>query len=384
LNIKESRMSEYQYVGFRAIDSPVSEKNLAFMRKQSSRAEITPWSFDNEYHFGDFRGNAPEMLRRGYDFHLHYANFGVRKLMVRLPNGLPDVKAARPYLDKESLFFMKDKLGQGGILCVEPSFEPGDLEELWEIDDLFVRLLPLRGEILDGDFRPLYLAHLAVACDNNHDPDEEKDVPIPAGLEEPTNAQRALAELYSLSKALLTAAAQKGPALPARRDVENQVEAWLQRQPEAVKNSWLAKLMADPRAPVRREILAAFQKGRSAPSWPTVRVDRTIAELKAEAEGIQTQMDRRHVEQAARQRAKKLAKMAADPLRTLGETEQLVKQRGTDAYHQVATLLADLREALSGSDQSGLADQQAIKLKNQNPMLRHLTGELRRQGFLRK
>jgi hypothetical protein len=57
-------MSEFQYIGFRAIDRPVSEANLGYMRKQSSRAEITPWSFDNEYHYGDFGGDAIEMLRR--------------------------------------------------------------------------------------------------------------------------------------------------------------------------------------------------------------------------------------------------------------------------------------------------------------------------------
>src|SRR5262245_44789187 len=52
----EALMSEYQYIGFRAIDGPVSEKNLEFMHKQSSRAEITPWTFENEYQYGDFRG----------------------------------------------------------------------------------------------------------------------------------------------------------------------------------------------------------------------------------------------------------------------------------------------------------------------------------------
>jgi hypothetical protein len=58
-------MSEYQYVGFRAIDAPVSAKNLHYMQQQSTRAEVTEWSFDNEYHFRDFHGNAEEMLRRG-------------------------------------------------------------------------------------------------------------------------------------------------------------------------------------------------------------------------------------------------------------------------------------------------------------------------------
>jgi hypothetical protein len=50
-------------------------------------------SFDNTYHHGGFRGNVVEMLRRGYDVHLHYANFGIRKFMIRLPYGLSESKA---------------------------------------------------------------------------------------------------------------------------------------------------------------------------------------------------------------------------------------------------------------------------------------------------
>ena len=86
-------MSEHQIVAFRAIDAPVSKANLEYMERQSSRAEITPWSFDNEYNYGDFRGNAEEMLRRGYDLHLHYANFGVRKCWSRREMGI----ASRPF-----------------------------------------------------------------------------------------------------------------------------------------------------------------------------------------------------------------------------------------------------------------------------------------------
>jgi hypothetical protein len=377
-------MSENQYVGFRAIDGPVSEEDLDFMRRQSSRAEITPWSFDNEYHFGNFRGDAAEMLRRGYEFHLHYANFGIRKLMIRLPNGLPDAKAAEPYFEQDSLSFLKDKQGQGGILCIGPFFESGELDDIWEIDHFLDRLLPLRSEILDGDLRPLYLAHLAVACDSNHDPDDEKDAPVPAGLDKLTDAQSALAELYGLSEAMIAAAAQNSPSLPERTDSENQYVAWLQRQPEATKIAWLAQLMANPRSAVRREILAEFQRSQIAPAWPTIRLDRVIAELKVAAERIQRENNRKNVEEAARQRAKKLADMAADPMRTLHETEQLVKQRTTDAYRQIAMLLADLHEALSGSEPSGLAVQQARKLKDKHPTLNRLTAELRRKGLLRK
>jgi hypothetical protein len=90
-------MSESQYIGFRAAEKPVSDKDLEYMRQQSSRAEISPWSFDNEYHYGDFHGDVLTMLRRGYDIHLHYANFGIRKLLIRLPHNLPDAPGARAY-----------------------------------------------------------------------------------------------------------------------------------------------------------------------------------------------------------------------------------------------------------------------------------------------
>src|SRR5262249_13350780 len=120
-------MSEYQYVAFRAIDRPVEGKNFDYMHRQSTRAEITPWSFDNEYHYGDFHGNAEEMLRRGYDVHLHYANFGIRKLLIRCPHGLPDPRAVKPYLVGDSLQLIKDKKGPGGILAIEPFYEAGEL-----------------------------------------------------------------------------------------------------------------------------------------------------------------------------------------------------------------------------------------------------------------
>jgi hypothetical protein len=76
--------------------------------------------------------------------------------------------------------------------------------------------------------------------------------------------------------------------------------------------------------------------------------------------------------------------MAADPDRTLRETDKLVAQRSTEAYRQIATLLADLREALVGSEQSGLAEQHAQELRRKNPTLRRLIAELRRERLLPK
>lgn len=380
----EEIMSEYQYIGFRAVDGPVIEENLEFMHKQSSREEITAWTFDNEYHYGDFGGNAAEMLRRGYDFHLHYANFGTRKLMIRLPNGLPDAKAAEPYFEneKDSLLLLKDKTGPGQILCVKPYHEPGDLEEIWGANDLLDHLLSLRAEILDGDLRPLYLFHLAVATDAYHDSAETNDAPVPAGLDKLTGAEQALAELYDLSAALVAAASQGGPSLPAQALAENRYEAWLKRQPASRKTDWLSRLLADPRSAVKREILAEFQKDQGDAAWPTVRVVRTIADLHAAAEVIQKRREQAAAKEAARQHDEKLARMAADPMKTLDETEVLVKHRSVDAYREIAQLLADLREALAGGHQYDLAYRQAKKLTDANPKANRLEAALRKKELL--
>jgi hypothetical protein len=42
-------MSEYQYYEFRAIDKPLTEKDMRTLRDLSTRARITPTSFVNEY-----------------------------------------------------------------------------------------------------------------------------------------------------------------------------------------------------------------------------------------------------------------------------------------------------------------------------------------------
>jgi hypothetical protein len=188
---------------------------------------------------------------------------------------------------------------------------PGDLDDLWDFDDLLDRLVPLRAEILEGDLRPLYLAHLAMACDGNHDPEKTKEAPVPAGLKKLSNSARALAELYGMGDTFVAAAAQHSPPSAARDDPRNQHAEWLQGQRQAKKDAWPARLMADPDSTVRSELLAEFGKSRTQLVWPTVRKDRAIAELEAAADEIQRETNRRLAEKAARQKAKRLEDIAA-------------------------------------------------------------------------
>ena len=73
-------MSEYQRYEFVALERPLTAKQMAELRTVSTRAEITPTRFFNEYNWGDFKGNAVKLVARYFDAHLYLANWGTRPL----------------------------------------------------------------------------------------------------------------------------------------------------------------------------------------------------------------------------------------------------------------------------------------------------------------
>ncbi|RPJ59039.1 MAG: hypothetical protein EHM23_15470 [Acidobacteria bacterium] len=78
-------MSEYQYYEFQAIDRPLTSREMEELRRYSTRAEITPTRFRNEYNWGDFKGNSQEWIKKYFDAFLYFANWGTRILRLKIP-----------------------------------------------------------------------------------------------------------------------------------------------------------------------------------------------------------------------------------------------------------------------------------------------------------
>src|SRR4051812_24842934 len=90
-------MSEYQYYEFQAVDRPLDDRAMAALRAITTRATITPTSLVNVYHFGDFKGNPDRLMEQYFDAHLYVANWGSRRLMLRLPARSFPLASAKPY-----------------------------------------------------------------------------------------------------------------------------------------------------------------------------------------------------------------------------------------------------------------------------------------------
>src|SRR5262245_19848933 len=143
-------MSEYQYYEFRTVDRPLTRAEMGELRKLSSRAEISATRFANEYNYGDFRGDEDAVLARYFDVFLYVANWGTHRIAFRLPLGLIDADAFRPYCAEDSVVLTVKQ--PYAILDITYSEEGGWGWE--EGEDYLDDLVPIREELLAGDLRP--------------------------------------------------------------------------------------------------------------------------------------------------------------------------------------------------------------------------------------
>ncbi|MFG1641018.1 hypothetical protein ACGFMK_12080 [Amycolatopsis sp. NPDC049252] len=227
-------MSEYQYYEFLAIDRPLSDAEQAAVRSLSTRATITATSFVNDYHWGDFQGDPHLLVERYYDAHLYLADWGTRRVMLRLPGALLDPGVVEDHQVDGYLH-----AGHVGEFVVVDFISEDDADDIdYDPDTLLPEIAGVRAELAGGDLRPLYLAWLAAY--GNWERDEEAfdraadgdlEPPVPPGLGSLTAAQRALAGFLRLDDDLLAIAAQ-APAVPvpARRTVAELLDGAARRR----------------------------------------------------------------------------------------------------------------------------------------------------------
>lgn len=186
-------MSEYQYYEFQAIDRPLTKDELKGVRALSSRARISATRFVNEYRYGNFRGDERKLMEQLYDAHLYFANWGSRRLMLRLPTTLLPARSAEPYCAEDALTCWTRK----GHLLLDFSYEAEDGGE-WDFETSFTlaSFTTLRTELAAGDLRPLYLAWLSALTrwELEEDVDEDEytstlEPPVPTGLAHLTGPQ---------------------------------------------------------------------------------------------------------------------------------------------------------------------------------------------------
>ncbi len=387
-------MSEYQYVAFRAVDRPLTDKELKFAEQQSTRAEISRWSFENEYHFGNFRGNVNGLLQHGYDVYLHYANFGIRTVALRMPVGLPFPKSVwSQYLGFGELRWERDRKGHAGIVSLSPFREIDGIEEIWNPSEYMDDMVETRSRLIAGDLRALYVLWLCAAMDDQSVDPDEVEPPVPGGLAQTVDVFGPVLQFFGLDPLLLLAAAEGSPDAPEQPSHDQQSGEWVARLSDAESKRLLRRFVTEDANAVKAETIAAIRQGGGASDWPTASLGRSFQTLLDRTEEIRADHEakeqkkreaaaKRKAAKKERERQNRMKEMVKDPQSWLRKASKLVDARGTANYKAAAEILADLREAVGGDDGEKITRKHAAHLAKKHPTLTHLKGSLRKRGLL--
>ena len=342
-------MSEYQYYEFLALDQPLTDKQMLEVRSFSTRARITPTSFVNEYHWGDFKGNIDSFMTKYYDAFVYLANWGTHDLRFRLPKAGLDMDLAKQYCRSHKAHLRL--AGNQAVLSLSSEDESGDWEEG---EGWMSSLAPLRAGLLAGDFRCLYLGWLnCVGCGEVDD--DEAEPPVPPGLAELTAPLRALAEFLRIDDSLIEAAAEASTPLSTEGDSAEELRTWIEALPVRKKDALLCRLMQEPPAAVQREIMRRFRQARQPERSAARRPGRTVGQLLAAAEK-RTQEKRRlasekkareearRQEEATKARQKHLDALAKREPHAWQEVDALIATRQSKKHDEAVQLLRDLNE----------------------------------------
>lgn len=371
-------MSTYQWVHFIAIDQPLGDEQLEFMRAQSSRASVSRWEFTNEYNYSSFSGDTEEMLRSGYDVHLLFSSYGHRELAFHLPQLPCDEDTFDTFAAEYCLTWSPDPTGTAGILAISPESDAGIYDYLNDFETMLQRIAPVREMLARGDLRPLYLAWLATCFD-----EDQIEPPVPAGLGQLPESLLAFAEFYELPESLLHAAAQESLPEPVKTNTDDSVASWMRRQSKKDLQDVVIRLLTGAPAD-RQSILREIQQQSDQPAWPMSKATRTRGDLENLAAGVQNQRDQQEEQTRQIARSKRLQAIAANPAELVAEVQRLVTEKRQASYQRAAEQLAELAEALGSEKGPAKANAIAEKLRKDKPHSRLLISELRKHGFLAK
>jgi hypothetical protein len=325
-------MSEYQYYEWQTIDRPLSSNEREAVSGLSSHMDIvTSTQAIVTYSWGDFKHDPSQVLLKYFDAHLYIANWGTRMLKFRFPKSAIDSHAIRPYCREE--FLTLELKGNFYILEFLLDNEEPDYEWL-EGEGILGKLTPIREQILQGDYRSLYLSWLkAVSIEDPEEDNPETEPPIPAGLGKVNSSLQAFLEFFDLDPHLVKAAAKASANLElalaqlSREECDEFLHQVLKNEPQ-----------------VRIALQKRLEQLAGVTSSSTGQGQRQAGYLFKEGVRLEKEALRKQKAEAEQKRIQELLKLAGREEATWRWIESLIGQRQARPYDEATKLLVDLRD----------------------------------------
>ncbi|MEN9612823.1 MAG: hypothetical protein RLZZ628_3637 [Bacteroidota bacterium] len=249
-------MSEYQFYQFKTVNRTLTKAEQKIVNTWSSRGNVSATTATFTYNYGDFKQNTEKCLLDYFDLFLYFADFGVRQMMFRFPKKGVDFDALKQYRydDGNGRSIEIREQGDAVLIHLEESLDDGGFEGFVEYENTLGNIQSLWNDIMQGDYRSLYLIWLHFATLNleaENDLDEDADefelleakMPIvPAGFQQIDDSLNEFMAFWEISDDLIVSAARLSPAKAAPK---TDFQAAIARLSDAEKSKYLLRFAQD-------------------------------------------------------------------------------------------------------------------------------------------
>lgn len=377
-------MSEYQYHEWQAIDRILTPHEQTEVNQLSSHINVSPSRAEVTYHWSDFRHDPKHVLLDFFDAYFYFANWGSLRLMFRFPVGLIDESDIQPYLVDEFISF--ETFEQYQVLDLD--FNPEDGGIWIENEANLSYFTPLRADLLEGDYRLLYLAWLKTAPNASfYDGDVEirstdQEPPVPAGLKNLSPALQNFAKVFSIDPLLIQAAAEKSPPLKRGRLVLNYTSLVASLSREECDNFLVRLAEGEPALGLKlRKRLGNIGVSKD-PRRP--KPSRTFEELLKKAEKLAGEEKKRQEEAALLRHIAEMQSLAAREQQTWLFVEDLLDngRKIASVYDEATDLLEKLNQLSDFQDSRDIFFKRLHRLADKYATRAALMSRWHRHGWV--
>lgn len=331
-------MSEYQYYEFQSLDRALTEEELRKMRSLSSRAKVTPYNASFEYHYGDFRADPIKLLINHYDAFFYIANWGNTRLAFRFPKNQINSSAINPYCVKQHIVL--SEIDNFIIVDINLYEEEGSRDWI-EGEEWLSSLVRLRDDLMQDDYRVLYLAWLKYSSDCTCQIDETTlEPPVPAGLNELTPALNDFIEICEINPYLVKSAALQSEKQPAAIDLSIAINDLSRNECD----DYLIKVLNGEKnlhSELRKKLMSLLPTSTVQIKQPPTR---TIQQLLSEADNLQHLENQKLVQEIEKKRKQELQQMASRKVEIWSYIDELIQKSQAKYYNEAVELLIKLNE----------------------------------------
>jgi hypothetical protein len=357
-------MSEYQYYEFQSVDRRLTQSEQEALSQVSSRAQISSTKAIFVYSYGDLPGNEKQLLIKYFDAMFYIANWGSLQLMFRFPKGLVDVELMRKYCVEDIVEV--SEINNFVILEISINEEEG-FNGWIEGEGNLSSLIGLRQEILQGDYRLLYLAWLKGITylddldheDEDEDDDDELDdedededdglePPVPPNFGKLSSSLQAFIDIFEVDEHLLKAAISASvtkPSIP-----ESSIKEAIKKLPRSEVDTFLLRLL-------KGESNLSIELSKKLSGMIEVRQEenpgkRTIRQLLENAKKEEKKEEERRGNEAKAARIRELEALAKRETAAWEDIDALIQKGTSSSYDEVVLLLLKLKDLAAHQNQT--------------------------------